>query len=192
MSLPHLARRTLGTAALGLFLVTACQLPDQGMGWPYQVQPLTAPPQWSASSPAPVDASQPRMQQPTDPRSAMSAGSGAAGAGVPAGGQLDGSICGSWSRTESFGSGEYSGSTRHRLQVNPDGTFVLGAGEYAGLGGELSGGAPAATGRWCTARGVVYVTDGFSAWEAYARYGLVDGRLVFTFADESRQIWYRG
>jgi hypothetical protein len=177
--------RTLAFAAalVPAALVAACQMPTEqqlaawgllGAGTP---QPTAGWPT-SAEQPGVVVASQP------------------APAGQPASVPRDAQLVGSWTRSESFGAGsEYGGALRESLEISGDGTFVLGPGEFAGGGPGVSGGSygggAQATGQWATADGIVYVGDGSSGWEAYARYYLEAGKLMFTFGDGSRQIWYR-
>lgn len=104
-------------------------------------------------------------------------------------------LVGLWSRTDSLVSGGASMSTKYYLRVNGNGTFETGAGESAGGGGGWSfggGGGVEITGRgtWKTQGNVVYVSEG-GAFHPYARFALVGGKLMFTFANGKREIWYR-
>lgn len=82
------------------------------------------------------------------------------------------------------------------LVINPDGTFVLGDGRVVGGGGAGSfdsggGGGVEATGEWRTENRIVYVRDPGGQWQPYARYYVEGSRMMFTFGDNSRQIWHR-
>jgi hypothetical protein len=106
--------------------------------------------------------------------------------------ERDPALVGTWQRSESFGGGDgFTAALRETLSIAGNGTFVLGPGEFAGGGASMSGGEPSATGQWATSGGVVYVSDGYSGWEPYARYHVQDSKLMFTFGDASQQVWYR-
>lgn len=135
------------------------------------------------------------------PASAVSAGGGfaqqaaggigAAGAGAAAG--VDPNLCGSWSRTESMSSGDFSMATRHFLVVRPDGTYTLGTGDMVGggsMGSLASRGNDSVSGRWKAEGGIVHVQE-YGAWQPFARYYVEAGKLMFTFGDGSREVWYR-
>jgi|GEM_PF-1035291 len=109
--------------------------------------------------------------------------------------ERDPSLVGSWSRTDSIGSGDASMSTRYYLQIQPDGTFVHSVGESAGGGagwGMESGPGGSTQGRWRTSRQVVYIQEvPGGPWQPYARYYVEGNRMMFTFDNGNREIWYR-
>lgn len=169
---------------VALVLATACQLPTQ--------QQLADWGLLGTYPPAPAVGGAPAQTQPEFGGSA-----GPASAPQASSVQRNPQLVGTWDRTESFGGGssEYGGAVRETLVISGDGTFVLGPGEFAGGGpgvsGSSSGGGAQATGQWATSDEVVYVSDGSSGWEPYARFYVEPGKLMFTFADGSRQLWYR-
>ncbi|HLT46974.1 MAG TPA: hypothetical protein VK002_07080 [Rubricoccaceae bacterium] len=113
--------------------------------------------------------------------------------------QRDPALVGRWSYSDTYVSGDFSGTTRLSLQVNPDGTYLYGDGsvsigganDYGSYSGSSGGGA-VTRGRWRTEGGVVYVQEeGSPGWAPYARYYVEGNQMMFTFGDGSRQVWSR-
>jgi hypothetical protein len=120
-------------------------------------------------------------------------GGGASPSGSPgsSSAERDTALVGSWSRTEGMSSGGASFAAQQLLRINADGTFEQGAGRAAGGGAGWSASSGNGTevvgrGKWSTKGNIVHV-DG----APYARYYVEGSKLMFTFGDGSRQIWYR-
>jgi hypothetical protein len=109
--------------------------------------------------------------------------------------ERDPALVGSWSRTDSISSGSASMSTQYFLQINPDGSYVYSIGRSAGGGagwGMDSGPGESIPGQWKTSQRVVYIQErGVGQWIPYARYYVEGNRLMFTFDNGNREIWYR-
>lgn len=109
--------------------------------------------------------------------------------------ERDPALVGTWVYQDTYISGSFSGTTRFVLRVLPDGTYTYGEGQVTAGGNSYSGrsgGGGVTRGRWRTQGGVVYVQEaGMSQWQPYARYYIEGSRMLFTFGDDSRQIWHR-
>jgi hypothetical protein len=128
-----------------------------------------------------------------------------AGGGVPGGmgsspgvpqGRRDPALVGVWRQSESMSGGGASMVVENFLRINQDGSFALGGGRAVGggadWGGDTGTGGTEETGFWKTENRVVYVQGaGGGGWQPYARYYVEATKLMFTFGDNSRQIWYR-
>lgn len=140
---------------------------------------------------APVPQSQPQAGAMPGARPGSGPGS------APSDGfERDPALVGVWSYTESMTSGDASMVTQMFLQVNPDGSYAYGNGRAVGGGAGWSGdtgyGNDVTRGKWRTQNSIVYIQEGGSPqWVPYARYYIEGGRMMFTFGDGSRQIWYR-
>lgn len=104
-------------------------------------------------------------------------------------------LVGLWTRTDGMSSGGASYASKQYLEIGASGSFRTGAGKTVGGGAGWSmGGGSGVTitgrGKWKSSGRVVYVNSG-SGWSAYARYYTTGAKLMFTFANGSRQIWYR-
>lgn len=108
-------------------------------------------------------------------------------------------LIGAWSYSDTYNSGDFSGTTRLYLQINPDGSYLYGDGEvsiggsgaYGSYSGQ-SGGGDVVQGHWRTEQQVLYVQPpGASSWMPHARYYVEGGRMLFTMGDGSRQVWHR-
>ena len=133
-------------------------------------------------------------------------GSGSYGAAAPspapgpsAGGeanvQRDPALVGVWSYSNTYNSGDFSGTTRLQMQVNPDGTYLYGGGGVsisgdAGYGRSSSG--DVTRGEWRTEGNIVHIREaGSPQWTPYARYYVEGNQMLLTFGDGSRQVWNR-
>lgn len=111
--------------------------------------------------------------------------------------QRDSSLVGRWRNSESMSSGDFSMVTEKILVINPDGTYMMGDGRVVGGGGaggfdSGGGGGVEAAGHWKTENRIVFSKEqGSSQWVPYARYYVETNKLMFTFGDGSREIWYR-
>lgn len=113
--------------------------------------------------------------------------------GGAAGGQLDPQLFGRWRRTNTMVSGGASFVSDKHLVVRPDGTYTLSSGGAAGGNGSVSatvGGGGGASGRWRVRGDIVEISEG-GPFQPYARYYVEGNDLMFTFGDESREIWER-
>lgn len=112
----------------------------------------------------------------------------------PSSGSRNSALVGLWSRTDSLSSGGASMSTQYFLRVNGNGTFEVGIGRSAGGGDGWSmgggGGEIQARGKWKTQGNIVHIDEG-SGWQPYARYYLEGRKLMLTFDNGNREIWYR-
>lgn len=106
---------------------------------------------------------------------------------------LDAALVGSWRRTESYVSGEFSFATDWHMLINADGTYQYGEGRTMGGGPSSSidsGTGKTESGNWKTENQILFVHDG-NQWQQYARYYQENGNLMFTFANGKKQIWER-
>jgi hypothetical protein len=79
------------------------------------------------------------------------------------------------------------------LLICADGSFVKSTGDSVGGGAGWSAenrGTDSTRGRWRTQQGVIYIQNG-AGWEAYARYYVEVSKLMLTFSNGQREIWYR-
>lgn len=109
--------------------------------------------------------------------------------------QRDPALVGRWSYSNTYNSGDFSGTTRLQMQVNPDGTYLYGGGGVsitgdAGYGYSNSG--DATRGEWRTEGNIIHIREaGSPQWTPYARYYIEGGQMLLTFGDGSRQLWSR-
>lgn len=106
----------------------------------------------------------------------------------------DPQLVGRWRHTDTYVSGDFSAATDKFLTILPDGSYRIGEGTFAGGTGDVSGvssGGDVVTGRWRTQGNIIYIQEGGSGWEPYARYYIERGTLMFTFANGKRQLWDR-
>lgn len=85
-------------------------------------------------------------------------------------------------------------STKLSLLICGDGSFVRTTGQSAGGGAgwsASSGGSESTRGRWRTQGGVIYTSGGAGGWAPYARYYVEGAKLMFTFQNGQREVWYR-
>lgn len=105
-------------------------------------------------------------------------------------------LVGLWSRTDSMTSGGVSMSTQYFLRVSGNGTFEVGVGRSAGggagwsMGGGGGGVEVQARGKWKTQGNIVHINEG-SGWQPYARFYIEGRKLMLTFANGNREVWYR-
>lgn len=113
--------------------------------------------------------------------------------------QRDPALVGLWTYSDTYVSGDFSGTTRLSLQVNPDGTYLYGNGSVS-IGGEnalgsyggRSDGGDVTRGQWRTEGNVIHILEaGAAQWTPYARYYVEGNRMMFTLSNGSRQSWYR-
>jgi hypothetical protein len=107
----------------------------------------------------------------------------------------DPSLVGTWSMTTSMSSGDVGFASKEYLRITADGRFQLGSGKAVAGGGGWSMGSGdgveiTAQGQWKTQGSQVHINEG-GGWQAFARYYVEGNKLMFTFGDGSRQIWYR-
>lgn len=131
----------------------------------------------------------------TGARPSVGAGVGGATPTVPQG-QRDPALVGVWRQSQSMSGGGASMVVESFLRISADGSFTLGGGRAvgggAGWGGDTGSGGVEESGWWKTENRIVYTQSaGGGGWQPYARYYVEGGKLMFTFGDESRQIWYR-
>lgn len=116
-------------------------------------------------------------------------------AGAEANVQRDPALVGMWSYSNTYNSGDFSGTTRLQMQVNPDGTYLYGGGGVSisgDSGSGRSGSGDVTRGEWRTEGNIVHVRGaGSPQWTPYARYYIEGGQMLFTFGDGSRQVWTR-
>lgn len=110
--------------------------------------------------------------------------------------ERDPALIGMWTHSESMSSGQFSGVSQVQMQINPDGTYLYGNGRFVGGGPGISGdsgtGGDVTRGQWRTQDRIVYIMEpGVGQWTPYARYYVEGARMMFTFGDGSKQIWYR-
>lgn len=109
--------------------------------------------------------------------------------------QRDPALVGAWSYSDTYTSGDFSGTTRLQLQVNPDGTYLYGSGGVSISGDSgygQSGGGDVTRGEWRTEGNIIHIKEaGSPQWTPYARYYVEGHQMLFTFGDGSRQVWTR-
>ncbi len=99
--------------------------------------------------------------------------------------EVDSSIVGNWSRSESMVSGDYTYAMEFTMDLHPDGSLVRTS---RGVGEGFDSG-DTETGRWSAAGGVLTLSiDGGETLEY--RYSIVDGNLVLGVSG-NRTIWSR-
>ncbi len=102
-------------------------------------------------------------------------------------------LVGAWGRTDTLSSGDASMSTKLSLLICGDGSFTRTVGDSVGGGAGWSGenrGADSTRGKWRTQGKIIY-TNGGGGWTPYARYYVEGAKLMLTFDNGSREIWYR-
>lgn len=138
-----------------------------------------------------------QFQRGTAAQPGMGTGSGmGAGPAAEENVERDPALIGAWSYTDSMTSGDASMVTQQFLQINAEGTYAIGNGRAVGGGAgwsaDTGSGGDVARGQWRTLERIVYVKEnGVGQWTPYARYYVEGSRMMLTFADGSRQIWYR-
>ena len=105
-------------------------------------------------------------------------------------GNLDQRLAGLWRYTESYVSGSFSGAAQWKMQINADGTYLYGDGQFSGGGAQVSpvrveAMAMLVVGKWKTEGKVIYVDEGYG-WQPYARYYVEGYDLMFTFENGKR------
>jgi hypothetical protein len=106
---------------------------------------------------------------------------------------LDYNLIGIWTYSDSYSSGSYSFASQLTMILKQDGTYLYGNGKVAGGGDNISGsseGGDWSRGNWKTENSHIYTNEG-NGWQLYARYYIENGKMLLTFSDESKQIWYR-
>lgn len=109
-------------------------------------------------------------------------------------GQRDPALFGQWVNSDTYISGEFSGTTRTYVQLNPDGTVLYGGGSVtAGVGGVSGGssGGDVTQGLWRTENNLLYVRGAHTAWTLIGRYYIEGNRVLITAADGEREVWRR-
>jgi len=108
--------------------------------------------------------------------------------------ERDPNLVGAWERQDNISSGDAFMSTKLSLLICEDGSFIHSVGDAVGGGGgwhgESNGAPDSSRGRWRTDNGIVYTAAG-AGWQPHARYYLEAGKLMFTFDDGKREVWYR-
>jgi len=108
--------------------------------------------------------------------------------------QRDPNLVGTWERQDSISSGDAFMSTKLSLLICEDGSFVHTVGDAVGGGGdwhgESKGDGSSTRGRWRTENSIVYTAES-TDFQPYARYYLEAGKLMFTFENGKREVWYR-
>lgn len=124
--------------------------------------------------------------------------------------QRDPRLVGRWSHEQITMSGGDSLTTREEYILHPDGTLALGkARAVASFSGERYNEVEDTTsywyghadtgegdndeeiiGRWKTQGNILYIQEG-GQWVPYARYYVEDGKLLLTYEDGSRKLFYR-
>ncbi len=117
------------------------------------------------------------------------------GDAVPAGpGGVDPVLIGTWSRVESYHSGDFSIANQQVITLFADGTYRFGGGRMVGGGdagtleGQSGGGD---SGRWSAHNRLLYVFEPGIGWQPYARYHVEGSKVMVTFGDGTREIWNR-
>lgn len=109
--------------------------------------------------------------------------------------ELDPVLVGSWVQRDSYTSGDFSMSNEKRVALFPDGSYRFGPGRVigGGDGGSFDSGAGGGGdgGRWRTRDRILYIMEGGAGWQLYGRYYVEGNRLLITFGDGSRELWYR-
>jgi len=108
--------------------------------------------------------------------------------------ERDSALVGRWRQSNSMTSGSYSGVVETSMTINPDGSYRYGDGKFAGGGAGGSGhsyGGDATMGKWKTQNRIIYIQEGGNQWQPYARYYVENNKMMLTFDDNSKQIWYR-
>ena len=126
-------------------------------------------------------------------------GAGSAGTGRTAGvppGPRDPALVGLWRQTESMSGGGAAVVVDTFLRIDADGTWAMGGGRAVGggpgWGGDTGRDGVQETGYWKSENRIIYVqSPGAGQWQPFARYYVEPGRLMFTFADNTRQVLHR-
>ena len=109
-------------------------------------------------------------------------------------GQRDPALFGQWVNSDTYISGEFSGTTRTYVQLNPDGTVLYGGGSVtAGVGGVSGGssGGDVTQGLWRTENNLLYARGAHTAWTLIGRYYVEGNRVLITDANGEREVWRR-
>lgn len=105
-------------------------------------------------------------------------------------------LVGLWSYTDTYVSGDFSGTSQVFMQVKPDGTYAYGNGRVmagtSGAWGDTGHSGDVSTGSWRTQDVIIYVKENNTGpWVGYARYHIEGDRMLLTFGDGSKQLWHR-
>ncbi len=126
---------------------------------------------------------------------------GAAPAGSqPGAGSADGIgdpvLVGRWVKEDTTVDPQMSVTTQLIMELHADGSFVQYGGETAGGGAGFSfrsdEGEERDVGQWRAEENVIYVRgEGLPQWTPCCRYYVEGDRMLITYDDGSREIWYR-
>lgn len=114
--------------------------------------------------------------------------------------ERDSRLIGAWSHSDTMISGNYSAVTQVFMQVNPDGTYAYGNGRvmaggsnaYGSVSGDTGYGDDVSRGKWRTQNSIIYIMEpGYNQWIPYACYYVEGGKMMLTFENGSKEIWYR-
>ena len=106
--------------------------------------------------------------------------------------QLDAQLTGRWRHTWTPGSGGPAEAVDVLLVLNPDGSVEYGKSKPEAISGIDTAGDDGFAGKWRTSDRTLHVMPGgHSRWVAFARYHLDGAKLVLTFNDGGRQVYYR-
>jgi hypothetical protein len=111
-------------------------------------------------------------------------------------GNRDPALVGLWVRDETMVDPTMTLTTQTIMVLQADGQFEQGEGRVVGGGAGFSFDSGSDQqrdiGQWRSEDGLVYVTGaGLSQWIPCCRYYVEGGRMLLTFDDGSRQIWYK-
>jgi hypothetical protein len=108
---------------------------------------------------------------------------------------LDRDLVGRWRYTWTAVSDDITAATDTWLILKADGTYEYGysKGGAGGAGGSIiTDRGDASTGKWrCENRILLYQEAGSSAWQGFARYYVEGEKMMLTYDDGSKKIWYR-
>ena len=100
-------------------------------------------------------------------------------------------VVGRWRHTYAQGSDGYSIAVDTWMIVNADGTYEYGEGKAAGEGLQVEGG-PTSRGHWRTHGQYLHFKEaGAQHWVPLARYYVEANKMLLTYGDGEREIWYR-
>jgi len=100
-------------------------------------------------------------------------------------------VVGRWRHTYAQGSDGYSIAVDTWMIIKADGTYEYGEGKAASEGLQVEGG-PTSRGQWRTSGQYLHFKEaGAQHWVPLARYYVEANKLLLTYADGEREIWYR-